>query len=85
MKAIFAFLMDRAVPITISIVALAFAILSLIASWRQLDLAKKANSWSYYSYEATLVQTRLSLMQLCAQDLVSVYFSLPICIVFDFD
>ena len=62
------------VPIAISIVALAFTILSLFASWKALDLAKKANSWSYYTYEATLVGVRLSLMQLCALNLVRISF-----------
>jgi hypothetical protein len=74
-RTFFGFLMHHAFPIAISIVALAFTILSLFASWKALDLAKMANSWSYYTYEATLVGVRLSLMQLCALNLVSVSFS----------
>jgi len=68
-RTFFGFLIHHALPIAISIVALAFTILSLFASWKALDLARKANGWSYYAYEAALVGVRLSLMQLCAMNL----------------
>ena len=65
----------------VSIVGTLFAILSVVASWKALDLATKANNftleanrkadiandWAYLSYNASLVQIRLSLMQFCME------------------
>jgi hypothetical protein len=52
-------------PLLVSIAAAVFAILSLFASWKALSAANKANSWAYLSYNSSLVQIRLSIMQLC--------------------
>ena len=58
----------------IAIAGTLFGILSVLASWRALDLATKANlkadranDWAYLSYNASLVQIRLSLMQFCME------------------
>ena len=53
------------IPLSISIVAMVFTVLSLLAAWKALEKADEANSWAYQSYEAAVVGIRLALMQLC--------------------
>jgi hypothetical protein len=59
-------------------VASAFTILSLFASWKSLEAAKKANKWAYYSYQAALVQIRVSLLQLCVDPPVSSFITVTV-------
>ena len=58
------------IPLGVSIVALVFGILSVYASWKALDLAQAAYNQEYWAYEAQKIANRLSIMQLCALNLV---------------
>jgi heme A synthase len=64
----------------VSIVASVFAILSVLAAWKAQAAANKANDWAYLSYNASVVQIRLAVMQLCVDNPVSsrnsIYISL---------
>lgn len=57
-------------PLVVSILALIFSILSFIWSYKALQAASLANRWAYYTYQLTLIADRLSLMQLCAMNMV---------------
>jgi hypothetical protein len=64
-------------PLVVSIPALVFSILSFVwaykaldAAYKALDAASLANRWAYETYTLTLIADRLSLMQLCAMNIV---------------
>ena len=57
-------------PLVVSMIALVFSILSFVWAYKALDAASLANSWAYHTYTLTLIADRLSLMQLCAMNLV---------------
>ena len=59
-------------------VASAFTILSLFPSWKSLEAAKKANKWAYYSYQAALVQIRVSLLQLYVDPPVNSFINVTV-------
>jgi len=68
------------VPLIVSIVAMIFSILSVIAGWKALNAASLSNRWAYYSYQLSLIADRLSLMELCAMNVVSgrrLFFRFP--------
>jgi hypothetical protein len=58
-------------PLVVSLIAMIFSILSVTAGWKALEAASLANRWAYYSYQQSLIANRLTLIELCAMNVVS--------------